>query len=130
MNNQTKLRNWGLEGQEKYYYLKYGENSHGTAILGTATVCVIPIGDEELGIVYSRGVAFCNPIDQFNRKKGRAIALGRAVKAIENKEFSDLIPGGKPAWVLWRMLGWICFSCWEATLTDYEKKMFKILEPR
>lgn len=120
MNNQTKLKNWGLEGEEKYYYLKYGENRCGTASEGTATICVIPAGS-----YFVRGVAFCNPIDQFSRKKGRAIALGRAVKAIEKSCFSDPIPNRKPAWMLERMLGWTYFSCWDITLTSYEKKLFK-----
>jgi len=119
-DNQTKLRNWELEGKEKYYYHKFGENCHGNAVQGTATVCVIPVKG-----VYARGVAFCNPVDQFNRKLGRAIALGRAVKAIENHAGGDLIKARTPAWILYKTLGWICFSAFEVTLTDYEKKLFK-----
>lgn len=128
MDNQAKMKNWGLEGGEKFYYLKYGENRHGHAILGTATVCVIPVFATVEGTHYVRGVAFCNPTDQFARKVGRAIALGRAVKAIEAQQFTEPIPESKPACILTRMLGWSYFSCWDITLTDNEQRLFKEAE--
>lgn len=123
MKNEAKLKQMGLEGKPKFYYLKYGQNSHGHALLGVATVCVIQVPGTS--ILFVRGVAFCNPLDQFNRKHGCAIALGRVIKAIERREYSELIPKKKPAWILERMMGWAYFSTWDITLTDYEKKMFK-----
>ena len=125
MNNQAKLANWGMQGKERYYYLKYGENSHGNALLGTATVCVIGQDSVE-GWHFVRGIAFCNPKDQFSRKLGRHIALGRAVKAIETHLFTEPIPKNKPAWILTEMLGWAYFSTWGITPTEYERRLFNL----
>lgn len=38
------------------------------------------------GDMISRGIAICSNKDQFNKKRGRMIALGRAVKAIITEE--------------------------------------------
>ena len=116
MKNQAILRNLGLKGREKYYYLRYGN-------LGTATVCVIPVKKTPEEIWFVRGVAFCNPKDQFNRKVGRAIALGRAMKAIQSEQFTDPIPPRTPALILQRTMGWAYLSCWDITLTEYEAKI-------
>lgn len=125
MKNQAKLKNLGLvddQGKttEKYYYLKFGQNTYGYPIGGVATVCVIP-----LGTLFARGVAFCNPIDQFNRRLGRAIALGRAIKAIESHQVNDPIPNKAPCSILSKNLGWDCLSAWAITLTRFERQMFK-----
>lgn len=125
MKNQAKLKNLGLEGEERYYYLRYGQNSHGNATRGTATICLVPIRLSLGEPVFVRGVAFCNPRDQFNRKLGRAIALGRAIKAIENRQSKDPIPMNKP--VSWALPTWSFLSIWDASLTKFEQKMF---EPR
>lgn len=123
MDNQTKLKNLGLEGEERYYYLRYGLNSHGNATRGTATVCLIPSVSlaPVSRTIFVRGVAFCNPLDQFNRKLGRAVALGRVMKALESRQSSDPIPVNKPVGVL---SSWGFLSLWDASLTEFEQKMF------
>ncbi len=125
---QTKLRNWGLEGKEKYYYLRYGESNHGIATGGTATVCIIPIDNPKaiFGTVYTRGVSFCNPTNQFCHIIGRSYALGRAIKAKEIYRDSDPIPAKTPAGILTYIKGWEFLSVWDATLTPWiEEKLFK-----
>ena len=124
MKNQAKLKNWGLE--EKYYYLKFGAQP-GTpifAIGGIATVCVIPAAHNPGGVIYARGVSFCNPKDTLIKKKGRNIALGRAVLAIEKCENNDYISKTTPAIILSKNLGWVALSVWGAALTDFEKRLF------
>ena len=126
MKNEAKLKNWGLEKGVRYYYLKFG---HGAVnlpdgFLGTATVCVIG-EDSVAGWHYVRGVSFCNPRDQFVKKTGRAIALGRAIRAIESRRHNDYIKRTTPADILNRDLGWIALSAFNVALTEYEKKMFE-----
>jgi len=125
MKNEEKLKRWGLAGSEKYYYLKFGHGAINIpdGFMGIATVCVIGQDSVE-GAHYVRGIAFCNPKDQFNRRLGRNIALGRAVKAIENRCNADPIPTRKPASVLHKDLGWYFLSCWYAELTSYEQRLF------
>ncbi|MFC1956458.1 hypothetical protein ACFLWZ_08115 [Chloroflexota bacterium] len=75
---------------------------------------------------YVRGVAFCNPCDQFSRKQGRVIALRRALRAIETRQNSDRIPKGKPVWILFYFFGMEYLSCYDAhRCTEYEKKIFE-----
>lgn len=118
MRNQQKLQNGGLAGKERYYYLKFFQDGNGNPH-GVATVCVIPVEG-----FYVRGVAFCNPKDQFAKKLGRAIALGRAVKAIETHQFNDRIPKNEPVSILIGSLGWAWLSQWDITLTEHEKRLF------
>jgi hypothetical protein len=120
MKNQAKLKEMGFEGKERYYYIRTGEPSRGIA-----AVCIIPT-PMDTGIVFARGVSFCNPKDQFSKKTGRAIALGRAVKAIEHNIDSDFIQKTTPAIYLSIELGWVAFSVWNATLTRLEAKLFKM----
>lgn len=134
MKNQAKLKNLGLEGAERYYYLKYPKYNRGCPgypdlpgypSFGTATVCILP-----WGLSYARGVAFCNPKDQFNRRLGRAIALGRAVKALEHFCSSDSIPYGEPVSILIYRLDWEFLSCWNPVLTNFERKLFEGRTPK
>ena len=84
MKNEIKLKKLELDGKERYYYLRFGLQA-----IRAATICIIPYPScTQTG--YVRGVSFCNPLDQFNKKKGRAIALGRAIKAIERGEDSEV----------------------------------------
>lgn len=71
MDNHTKLQQ--LKLRDVYYYNRFSDGSRITS-------CLL-LGEE--GTVLSRGVAICNPFDNFIKKKGRAMACGRAVKALE-----------------------------------------------
>jgi len=134
MKNQAKLKNWGLK--EKYYYLRFGKGAENVpdGFLGVATVCIMPgnlvpdafIGDNSVeGWHYVRGVSFCNPKDQFNKKTGRAIALGRAIKAIESHHSSDSIHRTTPVFILAQSQGWVYLSAWNIGLTEYEQRLFR-----
>jgi len=130
MNNEAKLAARGLQGKEKYYYLKFEDlmpkNYHGY-LFGVATVCVIPsLWKKGEATIYTRGVAFCSPRDQFNRRQGRNIALGRAIQAIESHLNSGRIGSKNPSYILVRIQHWICLSEWNAILTKYEKKIMKV----
>lgn len=118
MKNEAKLVNLGLKGKEKYY--------HWHAIcVGVATVCLIPVGETGTGRTqYVRGIAYCNPKDQFVKKLGRAIALGRAVQAIEKHGYSEPISDDTPAVSLRNEWGWGYLSQWDIELTNYEKGIF------
>jgi len=121
MKNQAKLK--ALEtvgGEVKYYYKRFGEGADNASdgYLGAATICLLKNG----GLVH-RGIAFCSPLDQFNKKLGRNIALGRAIKAMEKRHCSEPIPERTPAGILKKLSGFDYLSTWSAGLTDYEKKI-------
>lgn len=119
MKNQAKLK--ALEtvgGEVKYYYLRFGEVENGRPADGIATICLLKNG----GLVH-RGIAFCSPLDQFNKKLGRNLALGRAIKAMEKREHSDVISLSTPAGILRRQPGFYYLSTFNAYLTEYEKKL-------
>jgi hypothetical protein len=126
MKNEAKLKQWGLAGKERYYYLKFFQDSKevGGRPHGVATVCLIGQDSVE-GWHYVRGVAFCSPKDQFVKKTGRAIALGRAVRAIEKRSFNDPIHKTTPAVILAEQFGWAYLSQWNVSLTEYELNPFK-----
>ena len=67
-----------------------------------------------------RGIAFCSPLDQFNKKLGRNIALGRAVKALEEGDSSEAIPAKTPAGILTNNQGMSFLSEFNPKLTEYE----------
>jgi hypothetical protein len=125
VKNEAKMAAWGYQGKEKFYYLKCGPFKDGQAQGGVATVCIMRIDDLTTHPLYVRGVAFCNPKDQFNKKTGRTIALGRLIKAIETRNLNDPVPAKTPAGVLTRVFLWLWMSEWGATLTEYEKKLFE-----
>jgi len=52
----------------------------------TKQVAVVLVCDDKK---ISRGIAVCSKNDQFNRKRGRMIAMGRAQKAFATQETSD-----------------------------------------
>jgi hypothetical protein len=97
MRNEEKIKVLGLKDRVKYYYLKFAVDDHGRARGGIAAVCCI-IGDALVGgdqtpqkYILARGVAYCTPKDQFDRKYGRTIALARAMQAMENKTNSQFM---------------------------------------
>ncbi len=119
MKNLAKLKEMGMEGEERYYYMKFGEGASNVpdGFLGVATICLIP----HKGVV-ARGIAFCSPRDQFNKRLGRNIALGRAIKAFCNAGSSAPIPEGTPAGILkHRFMDFL--STYRPKLTDYEQKL-------
>ena len=67
-----------------------------------------------------RGIAYCSPLDQFNKKLGRNIALGRAVKALEEGDSSEAIPAKTPAGILTNNQGMSFLSEFNPKLTEYE----------
>lgn len=54
------------------------------------TVCVVKNSAE---VVIARGYSICSPKDQYNRKRGNQIALGRAIKAMSREESSCPVVG-------------------------------------
>ena len=124
MKNQAKLKALAVVGGEvKYYYLKFGDINHGRPAGGIATICLLRNG----GLVH-RGIAFCSPLDQFNKKLGRNIALRRAIKALEWRCCGEAIPENTPARVLKHLHpslgGYFAFlSTFSAGLTEYEQKL-------
>lgn len=45
-------------------------------------VTVARLTDDETGVILGHGEAWCSPWDNFNRKLGKTIALGRALKQL------------------------------------------------
>lgn len=72
LNKPSKLRT-------KFYYLRSAEGKP------VVTVCLARRGSDT-----ARGVAFCAPVDIPCKATGRAIAQGRAVKALEHR-YSSMI---------------------------------------
>mgnify|MGYP006412731945 CR=1 FL=1 len=55
-------------------------------LVGPKTTAVFLMYNEDTFKAVARGVAFCSDKDQFNKKRGRSIAAGRACKAFMNAE--------------------------------------------
>ena len=124
MKNQAKLKIKGmgmLQGEEIYYYLKFGGIAHGKVGGGIAAICLLPHRE-----LWCRGISFCNPKDQFIREKGRDIALGRALKAMESRSCSNPIPRTTPAIVLIQP-GIHYLSTFNTNLTDYEERVVALV---
>jgi hypothetical protein len=73
MDNKTKLKNMGA--RDLYYYQEFTDRSR-------VAVCMVVVDK----MVVARGVALCSPKDQYLKAKGRAIALGRALKAVHHNQ--------------------------------------------
>ena len=65
--------------KEKFYYFRDADNNP------LVTVCLMKRGED-----ISRGISICSFRDSPNKTVGRAIARGRAVKALCNKMSSEL----------------------------------------
>lgn len=72
----------------KFYYVRKNktQNTKGVPV---ATVCLV-----ETNTGWARGVALCSTLDNVNKHIGRAIAQGRAEKAIRTRE-QIKVEGGK-----------------------------------
>ena len=80
--------------KELFYYLRDDKNRP------IITVCLIAVEEGTL----ARGVAICSDKDQPNKKIGRAIARGRAIKALKRKKMGDGINRNE-AWEIMERLG-------------------------
>jgi hypothetical protein len=89
MQMQTSNKLFVLGFDEKKDVRFYYTESIAAHVLvkGRITVCVINLNLKSC----ARGVAICSPRDQFVKKIGRAIALGRAFKALETKQSDEPI---------------------------------------
>ena len=126
MKNQDKLKGMGLNGKERYYYLKYGVGAvdREDGFLGRACVCLLPVPACG-GNTILRGISFCNPLDlgRFSRKKARDIALGRAIKALENGDSSEYVPMKTPAAIMYHQSNISLLSEFNPELTYFEKRL-------
>ena len=117
MKNQAYLKSLGLEGKERYYYMKFGKGAKiPDGFLGVATVCLLSVPACD-GNTILRGIAFCSPLDQFNKKLGRAKALGRAIKALVRGEDNEATPGVAAPLLRENMF---YLSAFNPELTDFE----------
>ena len=73
MKNDVKLQHMGAV--PIYYYMTANNKK-------VVTVCLIALKGEAI----ARGVSICSPMDCFNKRTGRAIALGRAMKALHHQK--------------------------------------------
>lgn len=77
---QEQLEKLGVDKPRFYYELAE-----------RVTVCLLT----KDGAPIARGVAICSMLDQFERRIGRAKALGRAVQALQKGESTALIRPGR-----------------------------------
>lgn len=75
------------------------------------TTCLMV--DEALKKVFARGVSICSKKDQVSKKKGKEIAIGRAVKALRTKSLE--LSRGKTFFK----------NIYLPQLTDFEKYLIK-----
>lgn len=120
MKNQDKIKQRGLGASIRFYHVKeddtYGGKTLGERGLKACTVCLIKgFSLDNKPAIFVRGLALCSQQDQFVKRQGKAIALGRAIQAIENELTVEAQVGSSV----------IAVSCYNATLTEFEKKLFK-----
>lgn len=119
MRNEQKLKDLGIEHNVLYYH--GGAHGDDKTIMSTDnhgfnwTICLLIDLHGPTGKIY-RGISLCNPKDQFNKKLGRAIALGRAIQAMEKLHSSSKMPA-VPLY-LDSCLKYL--STYDATLTEWE----------
>ncbi len=93
-------------------------------LAGVATVCLVQwqaVGPPSPPYGWiTRGVAFCAAGDQFVKRLGRDIALGRAIKAYERGN-SD--PISIPTYILASINGWDWLAAVNPTLTEEENQL-------
>jgi hypothetical protein len=97
----------------KYYYFRDAMRHPGI------TVCLLKVGEQT-----SRGIAICGGYDQPNKKIGRAIAKGRAFKAMFDSRSScrvrsAFVQGMKERW----KTDYLYKAVYMPALTDFEYKL-------
>lgn len=120
MRNLEKLVRLGVKGIRFYYIRDFG-------VGGVASVCLLKLTDPGTGVdYYARGVAFCEPGDQFVKRLGRDIALGRAIQALERQASSNPLPSDpvspEPRSYL-RMYGFRYLSAFQVLPTKLERRL-------
>lgn len=130
---QKMISMYGVKPENiKTYYVPIMPDAHGHATGGVVSVCVAkavfdPKENESAKPVCVRGVSYCTPQDQFVKKEGRTIALGRAVQALETKIHQGQIM--EKAWrnIAWKgeFQGWEFYSQYNVDLNWMEEKMFE-----
>lgn len=93
-----------------YYYMRDDKKRP------VQTYCLI-INKNNLDGEHARGMAFCSEKDQPCKKIGRAIASGRAVKALKEKH--DLYDKSNK----------LCVASYKPILTDFEKHLLEKSNP-
>jgi hypothetical protein len=115
MRNSEKVKQRGYK--PLFYRIKYCPDSHGRAQGGIATVCILNVGHDII-----RGISFCDPGDQFVKKTGRDIVLGRAIQVLErNRDMHPIGPGQLVESLI--DAGFTFFGEYNITLTDYEAEL-------
>lgn len=113
---------------ELFYYIRDKRNRP------VITICLKENGE---GFVFTRGIAICSLMDNPSKKLGRAIASGRATKALGNKEGTQFYPiiSRKADRAIWFQLGHeYCFPFYyksevvsSENLTSFERKLLGIV---
>lgn len=103
------------EVKEITYYLPREEKRKQIAV-------VLVIDDNKI----SRGIAICSKKDQFNKKLGRSIALGRSIKALTNMK------SGPHNQIIDQLneSGFDNLSSFMPELTIFEKELIKSINKR
>ena len=110
------------ENRKWIYYIRNKKK------MPVVTVCLIKHGND-----ISRGISICSKKDKVIKARGRNIAIGRAEKAIINKESTEETIRMEVEQIEEEMLNCVQYSyfdfyyqyksCFNPTLTDYEKKL-------
>lgn len=89
------------------------------------TICLIRKNGD-----YARGVAYCSFLDNPSKKRGRAIAEGRALKALKRKENNDLTTRNEPYKIAQACGTWPFphKSSFPAQLSNIEKALIALMK--
>jgi len=109
------LESMGL--YDRIYYMKL-EGS----VISTVLLC-----NKKSNEVVARGITICSPLDQFNKKQGRVMARGRAIKAAVRKDNCDAIQGSSGISNVDVVVGVAAVfgykSAYKPELTEFEQKL-------
>lgn len=102
MRNTEKVKQLGIEKDIRFYYDRENYTK-------PTTICLIKVGDR-----YFKGIGLCNSKDQFIKRVGRAIALGRAIRALETDTYQTVTHMGEEVLV----------SLCDENILDFEEHLF------